>query len=73
LKVHFDCEDDAGDKLEKIILGWFSRYKGASSKNKPLQLPDDDPEFARSARIAQILYEVFFNMKNAKGKIAIII
>jgi len=49
------------------MASWILRFKVGSTKNKPLVVGDDDPELARVARIAQIIYELFCTLVNSKG------
>lgn len=67
--MRHEVEDkvNIGDKLEKIMTAWTTRYKAGSSKNKPPQVPEDDIKLARLARISQIFYELFVGLTTSKG------
>ncbi|CAG7671787.1 unnamed protein product [Allacma fusca] len=61
-----DSEDKIGDKLEKLMTPWISRFKAGSSKNKPLILNDDDPRLAELAKLAQIFHELLVSVTSIK-------
>ncbi|CAL8088245.1 unnamed protein product [Orchesella dallaii] len=69
-KMKYEVEDkvNIGERLEKIMTAWTTRYKAGSSKNKPPQVPEDDPKLARLARISQIFYELFVKVTTAKDE-----
>lgn len=68
--MRHETEDkvNIAERLEKIMNSWTTRYKAGSTKNKPPQVPDDDPKLARLARISQIFYELYVKLTTAKGE-----
>lgn len=51
------------------MSSWILRFKVGSNKNKPVHLPDEDPELVRLAKMAQVFYDLFATVSKAKGEI----
>ncbi|ODM98315.1 Histone-lysine N-methyltransferase ASH1L [Orchesella cincta] len=69
-KMKYEVEDkiNIGERLEKVMTAWTTRYKAGSSKNKPPQVPEEDTKLARLARISQIFYEFYVKITTAKDE-----